>query len=114
MRGQTTTADLALARDAGADGLAVLVGDADVEGRHGKAEVAAAGQEGKLDAHHGEAAEFDHAVAVEEYGRNAPATGQAWQRAERAQAVADFSGQVIAGREPARGRWRAARGQDCC
>jgi hypothetical protein len=73
MRGETAAANLTLAGLAGGDDAAAIVGHANVEGRNGEAQVAAAGQERKFDAHHGQSAELDHALAVDEFGRDAAA-----------------------------------------
>jgi hypothetical protein len=99
VRSKAATADLALARLAGSNRPAVFIDHADAKRRHGEAQVAAAGQERQLDAHHGQAAQFHHAVAVQSTGgmRRPPATGAARRTSA---ALPNFRGQMIAGREP--------------
>lgn len=90
MQGEAAEANLALAGLAGTDDAVAIVGEAHGVGRQGDGQVAAAGQERKFDAHHGQSAGLDHPVAVDEYGRDAAAERQSQERGELAHALTNF------------------------
>jgi hypothetical protein len=100
VRGKPSAADLAFAGDTCARGAPVFVDDANVKGWNGKTEVAAAGDEGELDTQHGQAAKFDHTVAVQQDRGNSPASRQTKQGSELPKTLASFGWQVVAGGEP--------------
>ena len=100
MRSKSAAADLAFAGHAGSHWPAIFIDHANAKGWHGETQVAAAGQQRQLHTHHGEAAQFHHAVAVQEHRRNPPAARQPEQRAKLPQLLPDFGGQMVAGREP--------------
>ncbi len=100
VRSETASADLAFARDTCRHDLPVLINQADAKWRHREAQVAAAGQPRQLDTHHGEAAQLDHPVAVQQNGWDTPAPEQPEERSKPAQTQPDVGGKMVAGGEP--------------
>jgi hypothetical protein len=94
---KTASADLALARFATSNESVVLINHANLKRRHWEMQVAAAGQERQLDAHHRQSSQLHHAVAVHQHRRNAPSSRQPDQRTVFSQPLTNLRRQVIAG-----------------
>ena len=92
MGNKSTTTDLALARRAWGHAPTVFINNANVKWRYRKTEVATARNQWELNAHHGEAPQFHHSVAINQGRRDSEAARQARKSTEFPQTLPDFGG----------------------